>query len=494
MLIHQERLRAISPEKHRSFYRYFHPYFTRLPANVAAAYIANYSKERELVLDPFCGSGVVGKEALLLGRASISSDLSPLACFISRQLCNDEINLSLLQDRYHEIKLNIFGLIQKIWSYGDETLYTRTNPFFETLKRDYWFPREAVSYRSNFASIEELFDVRQLLTYAVLFKEIKDTKDKAIRETLLISLFGAMSRANLTYMVSGSREGSVLHNGGSSLFSIYDYRRPKQVVVIPPWERFERKFKDVLRIKEETVRRFKFIDRSVLERSNVVKADVRKLERILKPESVDYIFTDPPYGSKIPYLELSGMWAAWMGWKISSEDLKAEIIEGGELKKSEETYCSLMSEGMASMSTVLKRGRFMSIVFQHTSFAVWDRLATAARENGLEYQYSSIQPTNSASIIKKKFKGDVVSVPLIMTFRKVERRKKSRNASEGFDWRGLEKELVRRSKASKRALTYEEVYNLITKGIFDSNLSVDAAVVDKEIKLLVQKLQIKSLM
>ncbi len=40
----------------------------------------------------------------------------------------------------------------------------------------------------------------------------------------------------------------------------------------------------------------------------------------LKKESVDYIYTDPPYGKKIPYLDLSVMWNAWLDLPVTEQD------------------------------------------------------------------------------------------------------------------------------------------------------------------------------
>ena len=52
----------------------------------------------------------------------------------------------------------------------------------------------------------------------------------------------------------------------------------------------------------------------------------------------DYIYTDPPYGKKIPYLDLSVMWNAWLDLEVTEEDYKLEAIEGGEMQKEKEEY------------------------------------------------------------------------------------------------------------------------------------------------------------
>ena len=45
-----------------------HPYFTRRPYNVVRDYIKRYSREGDVVLDPFGGSGITAIEAYLENR------------------------------------------------------------------------------------------------------------------------------------------------------------------------------------------------------------------------------------------------------------------------------------------------------------------------------------------------------------------------------------------------------------------------------------------
>jgi SAM-dependent methyltransferase len=55
------------------------PYVGKMKSGMVRALLLVYSQEGETVLDPFCGSGVVPYEAVLLGRNAIGNDLSPYA-------------------------------------------------------------------------------------------------------------------------------------------------------------------------------------------------------------------------------------------------------------------------------------------------------------------------------------------------------------------------------------------------------------------------------
>src|SRR5437879_10412591 len=69
-----------------------HPYFTRRPANVVRAYIEHYSREGDLVLDPFGGTGVTAIEAFLHGRRAIQNDLNPFANFIAANIADTTLS------------------------------------------------------------------------------------------------------------------------------------------------------------------------------------------------------------------------------------------------------------------------------------------------------------------------------------------------------------------------------------------------------------------
>ena len=61
-----------------------HSYPARMIPQIAHRLITTKSKAGELVLDPFCGSGGVLAEALILGRNAIGVDVNPLAHLIAR--------------------------------------------------------------------------------------------------------------------------------------------------------------------------------------------------------------------------------------------------------------------------------------------------------------------------------------------------------------------------------------------------------------------------
>jgi SAM-dependent methyltransferase len=60
-----------------------HPYFGKVNGELARRLIEENSHAGNVVLDPFCGSGTVLREAIAMGRAVVGLDSSPLATMIS---------------------------------------------------------------------------------------------------------------------------------------------------------------------------------------------------------------------------------------------------------------------------------------------------------------------------------------------------------------------------------------------------------------------------
>jgi 16S rRNA G966 N2-methylase RsmD len=80
----------------------WHKYWSRKPANVISAYLENLVHEHGIVVDPFCGSGVVLYEAQKLGIDAIGIDVNPSARAISGFLTHP-----VKADEFQELALNI---------------------------------------------------------------------------------------------------------------------------------------------------------------------------------------------------------------------------------------------------------------------------------------------------------------------------------------------------------------------------------------------------
>ncbi|WP_216842888.1 DNA methyltransferase [Methanogenium sp. MK-MG] len=95
--------------------------------------------------------------------------------------------------------------------------------------------------------------------------------------------------------------------------------------------------------------------------------------------SIDYIFTDPPFGGNLMYSELNFFWEAWL--KVRTNNLP-EAIENSVQKKGPNEYRALMTECFREAYRILKPGRWMTVEFSNTKAAVWNSIQTALSDAG----------------------------------------------------------------------------------------------------------------
>jgi adenine-specific DNA methylase len=90
--------RQIPPEPHTAMY-VWHKCWSRKTRNVVGEFIRHYTKEQEVVFDPFAGSGVVAIEAVRNKRQAIVCDLNPVASLIT-ELTLRPVNLLKLLEAF----------------------------------------------------------------------------------------------------------------------------------------------------------------------------------------------------------------------------------------------------------------------------------------------------------------------------------------------------------------------------------------------------------
>ena len=132
--VNEPCMQAISAGKNTYVYD-AHTYHTKVPPEGIETLIEHYTREGDVVLDPFCGSGMTGVASTRIGRKALLSDLSPAATFIAYNL-NTPINASdylkavqkILNDAT-DLENSLYGthcrmcnqmvpMLYTVWSYG----------------------------------------------------------------------------------------------------------------------------------------------------------------------------------------------------------------------------------------------------------------------------------------------------------------------------------------------------------------------------------------
>ena len=102
----------------------FYKYPARFPPSFARQIIKSFSKENDLIFDPFMGGGTSLIEANAIGRRAIGSDISSLATFVTkvkttRYLVSD---ITVIREWLNEVqlKVNLHSKIDRPWNWISE--------------------------------------------------------------------------------------------------------------------------------------------------------------------------------------------------------------------------------------------------------------------------------------------------------------------------------------------------------------------------------------
>ncbi len=100
----------------------------------------------------------------------------------------------------------------------------------------------------------------------------------------------------------------------------------------------------------------------------------------LPDDSIDYIFTDPPFGENIYYSDLNFLVEAWHGvFTDSTPEAIVDRVRG----KSVLDYQRLMQACFKEYQRVLKPGRWITVVFHNSQNAIWNAIQEALEHAGL---------------------------------------------------------------------------------------------------------------
>ena len=91
-------------------------------------------------------------------------------------------------------------------------------------------------------------------------------------------------------------------------------------------------------------------------------------QALLPDESVDYIFTDPPFGDNLAYSELNFLAESWLGCFTQQ---RHEAVMSPSQSKPLSEYQSLIQSAFSTCFRVLKPGRWMSVEFHNSRNVVW---------------------------------------------------------------------------------------------------------------------------
>ena len=452
-----------------------HSYHTKVPPEGIVPYIEHYTDPGDLVLDPFCGSGMIGVAALMTGRHAILNDLSPAAVHIAYNYCTP-VDVEALKREFERIRKAVKEEFD--WLYGTTCdrcggpatiQYTIWSDVFEcarcggeimlwdvAIDRDtgkvvrefacptcqahwkktdlrwlrsvpvvtkyecplckpvraehlttqaekqriaeieaaeipYWYPTtpfdeswemwRGVHRDQGITDVSKFYTQRNLWALARLWYEAGRAQSARAGTALSFAFTGIAQRCSKLNRLRPSGAGDPLSG------TLYIGSLIREENVLNPWSG---KTKHVVRIQKAHN-----VDTSFV---YTLMGSATQLE--IAGDVVDYVFTDPPFGSNIFYADCNLIWEAWLDQGLTDQTQEAVVHVKHKDKNTLPDYAQLMTDSFHEMYRVLKSGRWASVVFHNSDDRIWQVILDAAEVAGFE-----LAEINAFDKVQLSFKG-----------------------------------------------------------------------------------------
>ena len=283
-----------------------HPYPAKFPVDTALHYIEKYTNPRDVVFDPFVGSGTTLLASSVLNRSGFGTDINYIAILISsfKLLClnNNDIN---------DLKAFIFSF--------QETYQERINSvhLFNYPSIEHWFCKDAIVMLSlikeNIAQIES---ENQQIFCNLVFSSIINTVSNQEGDTR----YAAVKKNHITIQYIA--------------------------------DTFIKKFNYTLSLFAD------FCENERNLKNKAIFCDAKHCNKLASTESVDLILTSPPYPNTYDYYLYHKHRMNWLGFDVQTS-MKAEIgsrREYSSLKLPKEKFNDDLFKIFSACNSLLKVG------------------------------------------------------------------------------------------------------------------------------------------
>lgn len=375
---------------------------------------ANSIIESNIYLCPSCG-----KEISLYGNENgTRSEYICSSCGFILNISKHEHKKGLVEKR-RPIQISYYcdncicgkSSHTRLVSNEDLALWNKILREHEHLLEELWYPKTKLIYGRAYPrkgswpginigdTVFDLFSKRNLIALAILFEEIQAIQDRDIQELMKFCFLGSLIRASKRVFTTSVIKG---------LYSIPPVGKEQNV-----WDVFERKFKSV--IKGKRVLNTLYDSEYFIHSAKVFNVSAFNLP--LYNDTVDYVFTDPPYGGFVPYYELNLFFSSWLN---ETEDLENEIIipmDFDKLPDYAKMWGNLAEKAFGEIFRVLKPGRYCTVLFQSKFDTIWNEFRDIMI-NRLGFEFEHINSNLRGTTFHTNQENDTNPSSAFITYKK----------------------------------------------------------------------------
>lgn len=442
----KSRIKSVTATNKNALYD-SHIYWSQKPYNICDILIESFSKQGEVIFDPFLGSGVTIFEAIKKEyvRIGVGCEINDAPVFIVNTLLNNHI--------HEEIMANLSDFLKQIAL--SQKYYTTICPNCNqsAIVTSVVFDRQSLTEIGQIKKINYRCDCNKKGTkqpsdidiqlFSVFEKPVNITDDKLICNTKI-----AVYENQTISQIFTNRNFTVLDKIVGVINSYISIRNVLMYILMsvlhlckitdkhsnsqwPLWTpKVDCVEKNVIDIITKKAKKFINTLTYLLQNYSLPAGNNFNFKNInpgnymllhkgsqyinneeLPSNSVDLIITDPPYLGQVLYSEYMQIYKPFLRFNFN---LKDEIVVSSapSRDKNENEYFNMLNNVFSICSDKLKNGKYMCMYFHDCNLDVWDRLITILSKNNLRYisQVHIGKPNTLKNIIspKKSLNGDAV--------------------------------------------------------------------------------------
>jgi 16S rRNA G966 N2-methylase RsmD len=269
----------------------------------------------------------------------------------------------------------------------------------------YWYPTDMVNPdwysarlgqlgQKKITSVDKFLAKRNLWIYSALFAKVNRIEDKNLQILCTYILTGV-------FTVISERQGYFGGGGGMSGNLYMPIIRKEQNV-------FQCLKRRLSKIKNAEKYKVSYRGKSI------VSTQSSTTLQTIPSNSIDYIYTDPPFGANIIYSEMNSILESWL--KVRTNNFTEAVINDFQGKTAHE-YQALISATFAELFRVLKPGRWITVEFHNTQASIWNLIQDSLGRAGFIVAQTGTLNKGSSTILQDIRAGAVNNDIIISAFK-----------------------------------------------------------------------------
>lgn len=233
---------------------------------------------------------------------------------------------------------------------------------------------------NGFKYIHQLYSYRTNLIINKFLSRIEKLKHYNLA---LFLLTASLQNMSFLYRWRASGKGGILTG------TYYVCSTPQEN---NPFNQLRRKLNDICNVDFE-------LNSAVISTNSATKQNIGN-------NSIDYVFTDPPFGANLMYSELNLLWENFL--KVMTNNAPEAIMNSAQ-NKTMGDYHSLMIESFKEYYRILKPGRWITVEFSNSQASIWNSIQESIQKVGfvianvaaLDKKQGSFKAVTSTTAVKQ---------------------------------------------------------------------------------------------